>query len=462
LYGWPVRRLTEGTVARHIPRRVRNRLERVALAGYRFRSGPAAIVVAPGDPAATLTAVGDIALHSFPPDDVAGRRAALAAVQSLLGPADLCMANLETVLTRRGDRVGQLGSFLRAAPESIEVLERGGVNVVTCANNHCTDYGAEALGDSSEWIRAAGIAVCGVGETAAERRRPVVRTVRGVRVGFLAYCDDWRPTDGPGYAPAGALPGDILSDIAALRPTVDILVVQLHWGWEWMVHPLLSHRDQARSFADAGAHLVLCHHAHVPMAVEVWDGSVIAHGLGSLLFPWSPVEPSAHPWRDRSFVLQAAVSTQGVHTVRITPVENHGKAVCESEGWARRELLGGLSALHHGLHETDRLAAFELHRTVREGCKLASRVQAYAQRCDRDRLAETLRALRVPRGRALIAGLAALPDEAGLTLAQVLDGGEGEEGGQVARAVRDGRIQAAIARLTASRHLLPGGPGRIP
>jgi hypothetical protein len=50
---------------------------------------------------------------------------------------------------------------------------------------------------------------------------------------------------------------------------------------------------RCRAFADAGAAAVVCHHAHVVSGCEVHGGSVIAYGLGNLMFDVpQPPQPS--------------------------------------------------------------------------------------------------------------------------------------------------------------------------
>jgi poly-gamma-glutamate synthesis protein (capsule biosynthesis protein) len=96
------------------------------------------------------------------------------------------------------------------------------------------------------------------------------------------------------------------------------VVVQLHWGYEWSMYPLRSQRDLARSYVEAGAHLVVCHHAHVPMGVEVWRDGAIAHGLGNLHFGGS--KSGHHPFRHASFVLRAGLSRSGITDLEVIPV----------------------------------------------------------------------------------------------------------------------------------------------
>ena len=464
MYNWAVRTLFEGRTARFVPWRARRQLEAAAFAACGLRDGTERLSVRPGTATATIAAMGDVALHSYGSGREERRARAGDALARILDGADLAVANLETVLTERTEKAGRLGSHLRAFPGAVEILERGGMGAVTCANNHCLDYGAAALAESADLVRSRGIDVCGVGSTPELARRPVVRSANGVRVGMLAYCDDWRPEAADGFLPAGSDDAHVLADVAALRPLVDVLVVQLHWGWEWSVHPLLDHRDRARRIAAAGADLVLCHHAHVPMAVEAHGSSVIAHGLGNFLFPWGARAGHLpeHVWRDRSYMLRVGVSAAGVHDARIVPVEFDDGRVTTSEGRPRREMLGGLAALCEALDDGRRLALLEHDRMAREGRDLARRLESLSSRGDEERLRESISFLRTPRGRTLADGLRALPDGSGVALADVVEGLIAGGGAAPVGVPAPARLHELARGLADSEYLSKDPPGRTP
>ncbi|MDD3895261.1 MAG: CapA family protein, partial [Syntrophomonadaceae bacterium] len=64
-------------------------------------------------------------------------------------------------------------------------------------------------------------------------------------------------------------PEQILADIEALRPQVDVLVLVLHWGVEYSPQPTNEQKDLARQFLTAGADIILGSHPHVIQSMEV-------------------------------------------------------------------------------------------------------------------------------------------------------------------------------------------------
>jgi poly-gamma-glutamate synthesis protein (capsule biosynthesis protein) len=146
----------------------------------------------------------------------------------------------------------------------------------------------------------------------------------GVRVGFLAYCSVLREGyaathDRPGVAPlrahtyyepaeyqAGMPPrvvtrpydGDLaalVSDVSALRRTVDVVVLSLHWGLHFIPRAIADYQPIVANAAfDAGADVILGHHAHVPKAIAVHRGRVCFYSLSNFIMSAPPAKPERY------------------------------------------------------------------------------------------------------------------------------------------------------------------------
>ena len=110
-------------------------------------------------PAITLAFAGDV---HFEGSSRAALSGGLADITPLLSRADLAMVNLETAVTGRGTPAPKSFTF-RAPPSAFVALKNAGVDVVTMANNHGMDYGADGLADSLAASRQAGVPVVGAG-----------------------------------------------------------------------------------------------------------------------------------------------------------------------------------------------------------------------------------------------------------------------------------------------------------
>lgn len=202
--------------------------------------------------------------------------------------ADITMANLETVLSDSGNPRPKLFNF-RAAPEYVQVLKNGGIDIVTVANNHIYDYGPEGLVETLHHLDQAGIAYVGAGTNRAQAHRPEVFTVRGLQLGFLAYYG-LRPHSGSHPATANSA-GTALrslkrirSDIKALRDSVDLVIVNFHWGLEKEHIPQEEQIFFAHKTIDYGADLIIGHHPHVLQGIERYRDRFIVYSLGNFIF----------------------------------------------------------------------------------------------------------------------------------------------------------------------------------
>jgi poly-gamma-glutamate capsule biosynthesis protein CapA/YwtB (metallophosphatase superfamily) len=72
--------------------------------------------------------------------------------------------------------------------------------------------------------------------------------------------------------------------IADLATRADVVMVQIHGGFDMQAAPSAFVRTVARAAVDAGADLVVAHHPHVLQGAEWYKGALIAYSLGNFLF----------------------------------------------------------------------------------------------------------------------------------------------------------------------------------
>jgi poly-gamma-glutamate capsule biosynthesis protein CapA/YwtB (metallophosphatase superfamily) len=201
-------------------------------------------------------------------------------VVELTRTADLFVLNLECCISDRGTPWPAPGKpfFFRAPPAATEVLSRMGVDCVTLANNHALDFGVEALLDTFEHLRAAGIAWVGAGHDAGEARKPAVLGAAGLRLAVLG-CSDHPPDFAAGAESAGIAVGFDWVPAAIERLEADAVLVTPHWGPNMAAEPSPRLRREAEALLRAGATLVAGHSAHVFHGVA----DTVLYDLGDFL-----------------------------------------------------------------------------------------------------------------------------------------------------------------------------------
>jgi poly-gamma-glutamate capsule biosynthesis protein CapA/YwtB (metallophosphatase superfamily) len=284
---------------------------------------PRARVVPPAAPRPprdyTLLFVGDVMLSRAVGEGMAARKdwsLPFRLVEEAMRDADLRYCNLECPVSDRGRNLHHLYSF-RADPRALEGLEAAGFNVASQANNHAYDWGPQALLDSLDRLRAAGIHPVGAGQNMLEAHYPVLVRLGDLRIAFLAYVNI-----DPAEATAGAdRPGvawldlpQVLTDIRFARPLADLVIVCPHWGVEYAVKPTREQVDEAHQMIDAGADMIVGSHPHVVQPVEHYNGHWIAYSLGNFIFDQR--EPRTH----RGLMLRTIVRNKHIREVDSIPI----------------------------------------------------------------------------------------------------------------------------------------------
>jgi poly-gamma-glutamate synthesis protein (capsule biosynthesis protein) len=298
------------------------------------------------DSTACLLAVGDVALDTGPE----GRP--LAVLDLFRGHADLMVANLETVLSRRTAGAVEKAVLLRADPGRARWLAAAGVSVVCVANNHTLDFGAAGFTDTLAALEEAGVTAAGrAGEDGAAR--PVVVPAGALRLGFLAYTEAaprGAATPIAGFAAAAAA-----ADVRALRNACDAVVVHIHGGVENCRYPSPGQVAASRALLDAGATLVLGHHPHVVQGVERRGDGLIAYSLGNFQF-----RPVREAQRD-TVALEVTLSRHRVLRHRIHPLRIDPGGVPAAADAAGEERVASLVARLSEQVASERLSRGEWH-----------------------------------------------------------------------------------------------------
>jgi len=236
----------------------------------------------------TLVCVGDVMLGRGIADICArqGNYYPFEHVAALLQAGDVTFGNLEAVITDRETRFPRINA-LRAEPQMAAVLKQVGFDVMGLANNHAIDYQRAGLRQCMELLQAKGITPVGAGSTLAEARQGAVVTVRGLRIGFIAYSHFPYTT----FVHDPKRESILLLDEETLRETLpalarrcDVLVVSFHWGKEGSREVSEPERHLAHLAVELGTDLVVGHHAHVCGDINTYRGALIAYCLGNLVF----------------------------------------------------------------------------------------------------------------------------------------------------------------------------------
>lgn len=276
----------------------------------------------PGDEVVTLVACGDIGLYGKLEEKLLweGPSVILGDTMDVFKKADFIFGNLEGPVSDHGKSKGLPPPFpnLRMNPRSIDFLKEGGFDIVSLANNHMLDYGAEALLDTSERLDDARILHFGAGKNRSDACVEEIINVKDVKIGFIGFHEGGAVAKPDRPRACLFNKKNAISAIRKLRKRVDIVVVSFHFGFDYFMCPSPYHIRLCRQFIDEGADLILGHHPHVPQAAEKYKNGLIAYSLGNFAFYLGNDPPKK---ADEGFILKVNVTRSGIGNYAIIPYE---------------------------------------------------------------------------------------------------------------------------------------------
>jgi poly-gamma-glutamate synthesis protein (capsule biosynthesis protein) len=217
----------------------------------------------------------------------------------------------------------------------------------------------------------------GAGADEDEAREPAIVERNGVKMAFLAYTSVLRDGQAAGPGTAGMAPmranthyiaddyqpgtpptvvsvahePDLIAlqnDIRKAKQQADVVIMSIHWGVRHVPKTIATYQPTvAHAAIDAGADLIVGHHAHIPKAIEVYKGKVCFYSIGNFLtngvgrrqvFDWNLVwHRMASDYLqegryiqpigcERSMVAKAVFSKAGVERVSFVPVHINTRA----------------------------------------------------------------------------------------------------------------------------------------
>ena len=254
------------------------------------------------DKTVTITFAGDVTLGGEDylrndPDSFAsvyaqkGPEYFLANFADFFAEDDLTIVNLEGVLTDnddlppmdkgKGTDPGD-GYWFRGRTEYVKVLTSASVEAVSIANNHTHDYGEQGLRDTIATLEGAGVEWFGTYDKHVnDTERFFFYEKDGVTIAFVSlYWEDYLQGNPDG---CGAW---LSGQIKAIRESgqADAVVAILHGGQEYGRHRTRPQTVFTNMAMRAGADLVVCHHAHVVLGMDVIGNRSAFYSLGNFCF----------------------------------------------------------------------------------------------------------------------------------------------------------------------------------
>lgn len=199
---------------------------------------------------------------------------------------DLAYYNQETILG--GTELGLSTYPLFNSPYEVgDAFIDAGFNLVSLATNHTIDKGERGvLNSRNYWNQQADVLAAGSYSSFEERDKVVIKEVNGIKYAFLSYTTYTNglivPT-GKEYL-VNVYDEDLIKEeITRYRDQVDLLMVAMHWGTEYMTYPTNEQKEISEYLASLGVDLIIGCHPHVIEPIEYIDDTLVIYSLGNFI-----------------------------------------------------------------------------------------------------------------------------------------------------------------------------------
>ena len=245
----------------------------------------------------SLVAVGDCLIHGavyidaktgYNTYDFSGM---LTEVKPLIEKYDLKYYNQETIIGGKNLGVSHYPRF--NSPDEIgDNMVDIGFNLVSLANNHSFDKGEEAILYSNNYWKNKGVVTAGTYSSKEDRDDIKVYEQNGIKYAFLAYTTATNGLNAPlgkEYLVNVYSDEQAKIDIETVKDKVDVIIVSMHWGDEYVFDPTLEEKEIATYLSDLGVNLIIGSHPHVIQPVDYVGDTLVIYSLGNFLSGQRPM-----------------------------------------------------------------------------------------------------------------------------------------------------------------------------
>jgi hypothetical protein len=206
-----------------------------------------------------------------------------AEIKPYIRRADLPLCHVETPMTS-APATGY--PVFNTPPELATAIRQTGWRACSTAATHTLDQGQKGVDGTIRALDRAGVLHTGSFSSAAGQATPLIMTVKGVRVAFLAYTEltNGIPSPHP-WSVNRTSAAQILAD--AHRARMDgakVVIVNLHWGDEDVIQPSSFQLQLAKKLTRSPEiTAIVGQHVHVVQPIRILGGKLVVFGEGNLI-----------------------------------------------------------------------------------------------------------------------------------------------------------------------------------
>jgi poly-gamma-glutamate synthesis protein (capsule biosynthesis protein) len=235
----------------------------------------------------SLIAVGDVLIHESVYKDAYrdGKynfSHMFTEIEPILKNYDLKFCNQESTIG--GNILGISGYPSFNSPDEIgDEIVKLGFNLISLANNHVMDRGEDAVLYSNSYWKSKNVVTAGSYSNIEEMHNINAYEQNGIKYAFLAYTTSLNGYLSKDYLVNMYSDEKVKNDIEKIKDQVDLIIVSMHWGVEYINYPNNEQTRIANYLSELGVNLVIGHHPHVVQPVTFINDTLVIYSLGNFI-----------------------------------------------------------------------------------------------------------------------------------------------------------------------------------
>ena len=237
-----------------------------------------------------LLATGDGLIHSvifrnYYKNGVYDFTDAVKYVKDIVKDYDIAYYNQET--PAGDDSIKYSGYPMFYTPSAyVDAMRDAGFNTISLASNHSLDKGEKGILNTVKYFKTTNTLYSGMNDSEEMRNNFIIKEKNNITYTMLSYTtitNGLQVPSGKSYLLNLYDKEQVKKDIEAVRDKVDVLIVAMHWGTEYINMPNEEEKEIAEYLSSLGVDIVIGNHPHILQPITKIGDTIVMYSLGNFI-----------------------------------------------------------------------------------------------------------------------------------------------------------------------------------
>lgn len=237
-----------------------------------------------------LLATGDGLIHSvifrnYYKNGVYDFTDAVKYVKDIVKDYDIAYYNQET--PAGDDSITYSGYPMFYTPSAyVDAMRDAGFNTISLASNHSLDKGEKGILNTVKYFKTTNTLYSGMNDSEEMRNNFIIKEKNNITYTMLSYTtitNGLQVPSGKSYLLNLYDKEQVKKDIEAVRDKVDVLIVAMHWGIEYINMPNEEEKEIAEYLSSLGVDIVIGNHPHILQPITKIGDTIVMYSLGNFI-----------------------------------------------------------------------------------------------------------------------------------------------------------------------------------